>query len=342
LKILFLTSGENVPSTRYRILPYISKLKEQGIDCVVSHSMPAKYQRWPVLGWRLSHAIRKAIRWGDVRKAARSRYDVIVIEREIFDDPTWNLEAAFRKTTPRLVLDVDDGIFLRYPEKFAQVAGMCDHVIAGNELLAEESRKYCQNVSIVPTSVELAEYPWRTETSRNETPIVGWIGTSANLKYLDEIRPALEELFTRMPFTLRIVTDLGEQTSQWSRAGFPVEFQAWAAETAVEQIQAFDVGVMPLPDEIWERYKCGFKLLQYMAAGVPAVASPVGVNRTIVENGVNGYLAGSTSVWVDAIEACLRDRELAETVRLAARRTVEESYSIEGQFVNFVAAVKGR
>jgi glycosyltransferase involved in cell wall biosynthesis len=341
LKILFLTSGENVPSTRYRILPYVSKLREQGIDCVVSHSRPAKYQRWPILGWRLSHAIRKAIRWGDVRKAARNRYDVIVIEREIFDDPTWNLEAAFRKTTPRLVLDVDDGIFLRYPEKFAQVARMCDHVIAGNEFLAEESRKYCQSVSIVPTSVELAEYPWQTEASRNETPIVGWIGTSANLKYLDEIRPALEELFARMPFTLRIVTALGEQTSLWGRARFPVEFQAWAAETAVEQIQAFDVGVMPLPDEIWERYKCGFKLLQYMAAGVPAVASPVGVNRTIVENGVNGFLAGSTSEWVDAIEACLRDHAAAQRIRDAARNTIEAGYSVEGQFAQFLSALRG-
>ena len=332
MRVLFLTSGENVPSTRYRILPYLPRLRAHGIECEIAHSRPAKYQRWPVLGWRLSHLARRTIRWADWIIARSKAYDCIVIEREIFDDPTSNLEAAFRRITKRLVLDVDDGIFLRYPEKFAQIASRCDHLIAGNKLLAEECRRHCSSVSIIPTAIDLDEYAWPRERITSDCPVIGWIGTPSNLKYLDPIWPVLEELRQQTNFTFRIVTSDGQDLRKvLSKATFPIEFQPWTSVNAVREIQKFDIGIMPLPDEPWERYKCGFKLLQYMAAGTPAIASPVGVNQQIIRNGDNGYLAETQLDWKRDLTQLLQNPE----------QTIEASYSVDGQVEKLIAALKG-
>ncbi|MCA9088079.1 MAG: glycosyltransferase family 4 protein [Planctomycetaceae bacterium] len=342
LRVLFLTSGPNVPSTRFRILPYLPRLRAQGLKCDVFHSAPPKYHEYPLLGWRLNQKLRKWMRQRDLVLARLRSYDVIVLERELFDDPSWNVEAAFRQSTSRFLLDVDDAIFLRYPEKFARIAGMADQVLAGNSLLAEKCAEYCSQVSVFPTAVDLAEYAFpipQEARSSLDVPIIGWIGTPSNLPYLNVALPALKEFARRRRFVLRIITSHAEDLKQVDFQEVPVEFRCWSAKTAVREIQQFSIGIMPLPDEPWERYKCGFKLLQYMAAGVPAIASPVGVNRDIITPGIHGCRAESTEDWLNQLTFLLDNPVQTLAMVQAARQKVEEQYSIDVLAPKLLAAI---
>ena len=331
-KILFLASGTNVPTTRYRIMPFVPHLEARGATCDVALSWPEKYGSFDLIGWRASKWLKRKTRHWHRLRAAWKRYDAIVIEREIFDDPTWDLERRFRDITPRLILDVDDAIFLRYPEKFAVTARLCDAVVAGNPLLAEKAREYCRNVTVIPTCIDLEAFPSRRRETAHDAPVIGWIGTPSNLPFLAEIADPLRRLANEHPFQLRIVTDLAEaqRLGKPSLEDIPVEWRPWKADSAAQEIAGFDIGVMPLPDNDWTRYKCGFKLLQYMAAEVSPVGSPVGVNREILEEGVSGFLPASEEEWHGTLSRLLTDAQLRRSVGFRARERVADRYSVRG------------
>jgi glycosyltransferase involved in cell wall biosynthesis len=268
------------------------------------------------------------------------RFDVVVIERELFHDATFDLELAFRQRAKRLVLDLDDGVFLKWPEKIAQVAGAADCVIAGSDLLAEALGQYSQHVTVVPTCVDVRRYVVK-EHARRPVPVVGWTGTSSNLAYFEQILPALTELATRTPYALGIVADDRARGRLPRISGVEVRLIPWRTETEATSLLEFDIGIMPLPDDDWSRFKCGFKLIQYMAAGLPAVASPVGVNPQIVEPGVTGELAGTTAEWVAKLSGLLGDVERRRRFGLAGRRRVEERYSVQANWARWRGAVLG-
>ncbi|WP_437202353.1 glycosyltransferase family 4 protein [Planctomicrobium sp. SH664] len=340
-RVLLLTSGRNTPTTRYRMLPYVPRLAALGIDCTVAHSLPEKYDSFRWLGWRLSQRLKRSVRQFHLRQAQRQRYDAILLEREIFDDPTWELEAAFRQCTPRFVMDIDDAIFLRYPEKFQHIAGMSDRILAGNRFLAEVCRPYCDEIRLLPTCIDLHDYPVPSPTRKIESPaVIGWIGTPSNVPYLNDIVPVLRRLRQRQPLILRIVSHSAAARKVLIPEDLPVEFVEWNARTAVAEISRFTVGLMPLHNGDWERYKCGFKLLQYLASGLPAVASPVGVNAEIVTPGENGFLAASPEDWFETIGQILQDPQLREKLGRNARRTVEELFSIDGHVSTVAAALR--
>ena len=340
-RILFLTSGARIPSTRYRIAPYIPRLREQGIVCDVRHSFPPKYHRISWLGWRLSHLLRKLCRLKDWCRTFVVPCDVIVIERELFDDPSSWMERIFRSRCKRLILDVDDAIFLRYPEKFPLLCRLSDLVIVGNSFLATACESDAREIKIIPTAIELKEYLPSGRTTRNQPAVVGWIGTETNIPQLKLILPALREVSQNIPLVLRVISSSARPFSELDLEGIELEFQEWSADTAIDDIREFDIGVMPLVDEPWERYKCGFKLLQYMAAGVPAIASPVGVNSQIIQSGVNGILAENTADWISALQKLLTDEDCAHQMAATACKTVEEHYSVGGWTDPFIQAVIG-
>lgn len=339
-RVLFLTSGPNAPTTRYRILPYLPRLERMGWRCDVAHSRPEKYDWYRPLGWRGSQWLKRTVRRWHWLLARWRRYDVIVIEREIFDNPSWNFEEAFRRVTDRLVLDIDDAVFLRYPEKFGKIAALCDAIVAGNNGLAEVSRRACPRVTVIPTAIDLADYPCAPAPERSGPPVIGWIGTPANVPYLKEALPALRGLHGIRPFVFRVITSRADVVRALGDE-VPIEFRQWRADSAIDEIRDFDIGVMPLPEGDWERYKCGFKLLQYMACGKAAVASPVGVNAEIVEHGVNGMLATSTADWTRALDQLLADPESRRRLGQAARRTVESRYSVDGHAATYAAVLSG-
>jgi glycosyltransferase involved in cell wall biosynthesis len=153
--------------------------------------------------------------------------------------------------------------------------------------------------------------------------MVGWIGSMSTAVYLSELRPALVELKKKYNFVFRVVGARLDWTD------VPVENIEWTESEEVASVQSFDIGVMPLVDSYWERGKCGFKLVQYMACGKPVVADPVGVNVEIVEDGVNGLLTSSSRTWYEALQSLLEDVSLRQEMGQKGRERFQTHYSLE-------------
>ncbi len=260
--------------------------------------------------------------------AKLKNYDILFVEREIFDLPTWEMEKKFRAAIPRMVLDVDDAIFLRYPDKFAAIAGMSDLVLAGNRSLMQEASRFCDQVTLFPTVVETAEYDEIDCPGHPAVPVIGWIGTESNIPFLETIQPSLEKLAESERFVLRVITGDGAAVANLENSAFQIEFREWNSATAEKEISQFTIGVMPLPDDRWQRHKCGFKLIQYLAAGVPAVASPVGVNSEIIQHGTNGYLATGEAEWCESLRSLLNNSKQRNSFAEAGKKTIEANYSV--------------
>jgi glycosyltransferase involved in cell wall biosynthesis len=199
-------------------------------------------------------------------------------------------------------------------------------VIAGNDYLAGYARRWNANVSIVPTTIELDAYRPAVAHRAKDVVTIGWSGSYSTAKYLARVRPILAELARRVPVRFLVVGAEIEPVP-----GVPTECRPWRAEREVADLREMDVGIMPLPDESWERGKCGLKALQYMALAVPPVVSPVGVNAAIVRDGENGFVAGGDGDWIDRLERLARDPALRQRLGDAALATVRRRYSAEAQ-----------
>ena len=330
MRVLFLISGKNVPSSRFRVLNYLPFLQQAGISCTVLASYPEKYEHIPWLGYRLSYLLKRITRYLHYLYACLRPFDLIFIEREIFDIPAYDMELLFLNRPAKCVLDIDDAIFLRYPEKFQVLAEKVDLLIAGNQNLCEVAHKYNDRVRLLPTSVITGKYPLKDFSQPPTTkPVIGWTGLDTNIPNLKLVVPALNRLAEKYEFTLCIISATPEPIAELELEGVEVRHLVWSPETEYQDLSAFDIGIMPLADDEWSRYKCGLKLLQYMALGIPAVASPVGVNAEIIEQGENGFCADSTEAWFTSLEQLLTSPELRKQIGLSGRKTVEEEFDTE-------------
>jgi len=208
----------------------------------------------------------------------------------------------------------------------ARILERSTHVTVGNEFLASFARRHNPRVSVIPTAVDTSRFaPRATGPDTMGLPVVGWIGSPTTFPYLQGIAGILRTVAERHPFVLRV-----------SGAGRPVAFNGlqvedvpWSLADEVRLFNTCDIGVYPLTDDDWARGKCGFKAIQCMACGVPVVASAVGVNREIIEDGVNSFLATTAGEWIEKLGRLLGDRALREQMALRGRRTIEERYSLK-------------
>ena len=263
---------------------------------------------------------------------------VIWLEKEALPWLPWIFERALLPTSVPIVSDYDDAVFHRYDRhRLAPVRWLLgrkiDHVMkhsqlvtAGNAYLADRARKAgAAHVEVVPTVVDLSHYSVRSASLSTPSVRVGWIGTPNTWHAFGKT------LYTQINDTLTAhdarFCAVGAQLEA-GRVG-NLEVVAWSEDTEVDAIQRMDIGIMPLPDTPWARGKCGYKLIQYMACGLPVVASPVGVNKEIVEHGVNGFLAESDAEWHTAIEALISDPDLRHRMGAAGRQKVENDYSLQ-------------
>lgn len=272
---------------------------------------------------------------------ARHAFDLIWIEKEAL--PWWPLwfESALLRGVP-YVLDYDDAVFHTYDlHRLALVRqlyrkrldGLMAHaglLVCGNDYLAQRAlHAGAKWVEKLPTVIDLERYTLADTSVRKDVgrvadvPRIVWIGSPSTAKYLQLLRQPLQTLAKRAPFVLRVIG------SQLELTGVQVECVPWTESTEVAAIAECDVGVMPLLDSAWERGKCGYKLIQYMACALPVVASNVGVNAEIVHEGGNGYLARSEEEWLDALTRLLTDATLRQTLGQAGRHRVEMMYSIQ-------------
>jgi glycosyltransferase involved in cell wall biosynthesis len=274
--------------------------------------------------------------------------DAVVVQRKLL--PRWAV-ALLRRRVRRLVFDFDDAVWLRdsySPQgfddpnrlrRFRAMVRACDLVVAGNAFLAAEAGKHTppNRVVVIPTCVDPANYPFGRGADRGAiltAPQLVWVGSASTLRGLERFADTLSAVGRGVPGTrLKLVCDrfLGVPD-------LPVEACPWRADTEAAEIAAADVGISWVPDDPWSRGKCGLKILQYQAAGLPVIANPVGVHPEMVRDGETGFLATTPAEWVAAV-ARLTDADLRRKLGLAGRRQAEERYGVAAGARAWVAAL---
>ena len=326
LRVLFLVPRLDKASTRYRVLQYFPALDESGIR----HEIRA-----------LSKTSRD---WFGLLRQVRVA-DVVFIQKKLFTSFEISL---LRRLSKRLIYDFDDAVMykdgpasdsqqVRQHRRFAATARRADLLIAGNDYLCEEARAFQRPTIMIPTPLDMTRYISKPEKAdQGGEVILGWIGSRGTLKYLKEIAPALESIGEQLPgVKLKIVAD-----DFFDLEHLSVIKKCWSAADEIADLHSFDIGLMPLVNDIWTRGKCGFKLLQCMAVGLPVVCSPVGANRQIVADGVEGYWASSQAAWVEKITALVRDADLARAMGQRGREKVLQSYSLQANAPLLIAAFR--
>jgi glycosyltransferase involved in cell wall biosynthesis len=320
LSVAALTGGANVPSARFRVRQYVSELARLGVRLEELISPFGSYppeRKWLRPLWGAGALV------GGLSRVARSwAYDVCLLQRELVS----TLVTVEPLTKRPRILDVDDAVFVYRGGWSARVlAQSCDKVICGNAFLAEWYRTWNRDIEILPTPVDVGRFRPKTKDDDGEV-VIGWIGVSRNLRYVAAIESALRHVLTTSGrVRLRIVSDQAPQLPSLPRN--QVDFAAWSAESEVEQLQRMDIGIMPLADSVWERGKCSFKMLQYMACGLPVVVSPVGMNAEVLALGQCGFGATCEREWVDALQAQIESSALRKKLGAEGRRLAETRFS---------------
>lgn len=332
MKALALVESPEHVCCRYRIRAFEPALSRAGWDLDVvglARGTLARFRQW--------------------RRA--SDYSVVILQRKLLD--AWQL-SRLRKWSRRLVFDFDDAILYRdsydprgpfdprRASRFARTVKLADAVIAGNDFLAESALAagaLRSRVRVIPTCVETDRYQPRKPSASTDRPGLNlvWIGSSSTLQGLEQQRALWERLGREVPgLRLRVICDRFPRFDP-----LPVESIAWNEETEAAELAKSDVGIAWMPEDRWSRGKCGLKVLQYQAAGLPVVANPVGVHASMIEPGINGFLPDTAEEWVTALRALADDASLCDQLGRAARESVESRYSVATWSDAFVSVVRG-
>jgi glycosyltransferase involved in cell wall biosynthesis len=247
-------------------------------------------------------------------------------------------EKMLKKSGAQIVLDFDDAIWLptvsevnkslqwlKHPEKVNDIIALSDLVIVGNNYLKSYAQKFNNKVVVFPSTIDLDYYKLPSSKKRaNETVSIGWSGSHTTIEHFETIVPVLKKLKQKYGNKIRVVV-YGDKYYRNNELG--IEGVAWSHETEISIISSFDIGIMPLPDNDWTRGKCAMKGLQYMGLAVCAVLSPVGINKEIIRDGINGFIADTEDEWVSKLSMLIENRELREMTGAEGRKTVEQKFS---------------
>lgn len=345
MKVLLLSRyGPLGASSRVRFLQYLPYFESQGIDVTVKPLLSDAYVTALYVGGDRRFEIIKGYLSRLFLLLIAKRYDVVIVEKEIFPFLPAFAERFLRLIKVPYLADYDDAIFHNYDlsrnkfvrfilgKKIDTVMRLASVVTAGNKYLAERAVNSGANkVEIIPTVVDSERYAPKN-IYNSENLIIGWIGTPSTSKYLKPLLPVFDKLQEK--YGTRFVA-VGANQEDFKDS--VVEAWPWSEDTEVTSIQKFDIGIMPLVDSPWERGKCGYKLIQYMACGVPVVGSPVGVNTKIIRPQLNGELASEPDKWFVVLERMLiSSAEQRKKMGVAGRKMVEQCYSKQAQGLNFL------
>lgn len=329
------------PGQRYRLEQWEPLLRERGVEITYvpfeSEALHELLYKPGLIGRKMNLVVgRLRQRLSDLKSV--KKYDVVYIFREaaLLGPPL--VERLIARSGVPFVFDFDDAVFVSYRSpsngylsylKFAgktkTICRLAAHVMAGNPYLAEYARQVNEHVSIIPTTIDTDKYQVPAEKA-NAVPVIGWTGSYSTVQHLDTLRSALTKLAAKHAFRLRVIG-----TPSYELEGVEVDAMKWRSETELNDLNAIDIGVMPLPDDAWSKGKCGLKALQFMALGIPTVCSPVGVNTEIIQDDQNGFIAATESEWVEKLGRLLSSHELRQRLGTAGRETVEQRYSAKTQ-----------
>lgn len=350
-KILFIVpypAGE-AGSQRFRFEQYFDALRQAGFEFTVSSFLSPR--AWKILylkGYFFEKllAILKGYlkRTGDLFRM--HRYDVVFIHREAspFGIPwlEWFITKVFRKYT---VFDFDDAIWLsntsesnwitKFFKRYSNVnktMKWATVVAAGNKFLAAHAKHFNQHVVINPTTIDTDEHHNEIKYHGDHKFTIGWTGSHSTVQFLDEIFPVLEDLEKKFDFEFHVIADFPPKFELKS-----LKFVKWTKEHEIEDLLRLNVGIMPLPDNVWTQGKCGFKALQYMALGIPAVVSNVGVNAEIVDHDVNGCVCNTTDDWYQSLAKLMSDKPYLLRLSEHTREKIVKYYSVQSNKENFLS-----
>ncbi len=333
--------ANSAPSQRFRFEQYLPYLKEQGFEITMKPFLSEKgwdtlYKEGSTFAKILALSGSFIRRWRLI--FSLSRYDHIFIHREasmvgpaIFE---WIIAKIFRR---KFIYDFDDAIWLpnysdsnarfqklKMYKKVNKIMRFAHKITVGNAYLEEYARKSNKNTQILPTTIDTDNVHNLEGNPNNDVPVIGWTGSHTTMQYLDELVPTLDELYKETKFIFRIISN---QPLTIDRDY--LEFKPWTSATEIQDLASINIGVMPLTDNEWSRGKCGFKALQYMALGIPAVVSPVGVNSTIITNGENGFICDAPNEWKQCLSDLLKDEFLRRSIGQKGKQRVLDAYSVE-------------
>jgi glycosyltransferase involved in cell wall biosynthesis len=342
----FTKYGPMAASTRQRLIQYLPRLAAAGIDVDHHPFLPDDYVRGVATGQRYPRG--RTVRAYAERfrqLVAGTDADLVWVYAELFPYLPGRLETlAFRSGKP-VVYDCDDAFFHAYDahpsprvrrllgRKLEPLLRGAAAATCGNAYLESYVSRFCDNTMLLPTVVDTDVYGAAPGPRPDRPVTIGWIGSPSTWPYMRPILPLLRELAESRGIRVRVV---GAGPAARADAFPGLDLVEWSEAREVEEVRAMDIGVMPLPDDIWALGKCGYKLVQYMACALPVVASPVGVNSEIVSPGENGFLAAGEAEWSEALLRLIDDPELRRSFGAAGRRRVEESYSLDVHAPRFV------
>ncbi|RTQ50608.1 glycosyltransferase family 1 protein [Hymenobacter gummosus] len=360
MRILFLTPYPlgKAPSQRFRFEQYLPELDAQGWQYQLVPFLDEA--TWSIL-YKPGHVGAKVlgILGGLWRRlllvlTAVGKYDVVFVHREAapVGPPVieWLIARVLRK---RIVYDFDDAIWLqdpawerafasrlKYPRKVSLICRWADRVSCGNAYLRDYAAQFSPQAVINPTTLDtenLHNIVRSQATAPGGTVVIGWTGTHSTLRHLDLLWPVLERLEQEgHRFEFRVISNFPPDYEGLKS----LTFRPWRKDTEIADLAGFHFGLMPLVDDAWARGKCAFKALQYMALGMPALVSPVGMNTEVVQDGHNGYVCATDEEWYEAIRRLLTDEALRTRLGTAARRTIVERYSVLSNTRNFLNLFK--
>lgn len=335
MRVAALTQGRLVPAARFRVRQNIPNLNNLGIDVteycpeISAHAgVPFNLGRWPriarfpiVSAWQ---SLKIGLRVPHVYKTRK--HDIIWLQRELLPGYL-TLERILK---PPIAFDVDDAIWLSKASSVERVSNIASHataIIAGNQYIADWFSSFNNNVAVIPTAVDIDRFS-PVEHICEEDFTIGWIGTSTNLPYLEKIAPALSAfLGLHDDAVLLVVSDQAPKLPTVHQN--QIRYLAWSELIEAEAVQKMDVGIMPLPDNEWAKGKCSFKMLQYMACGIPVVVSPVGMNATVLGLGNIGFGVSSIDEWFDALNYLYHNRTTGLKMGKRGREVVKSNFSTD-------------
>jgi len=330
VRAVFFLQGDQVPAARARGFAVARALEARGVTCSLRVPHPSVYGDtrlpWPFDRPRpLYVPIAALARLSQLRDLRPD--DVVIFQRPMTELPTVALErlaARGRKT----IFDFDDAIFERRGArpKFERLVALADRVVAGNRYLAAAAAAPEKTV-VIPTAVDTQRFAAQApRPARGRDVVVGWTGLSGNYRQLAHGAAGIARALQRTGARFLAISD---RPPPRSLAALQAEYLRWRPESEIEDLARIDIGVMPLPDGPYERGKCAFKLLQYMALARPGLASPVGANADVVTDGIDGFLPGSDDAWDAQLTRLIQDPALRQEVGLRGRARVEAAYSLD-------------